>query len=166
MNDHPVSDDDLLAYAFGKPDPRKAPGIAAHITTCPSCAATLARIALVRATVRADVALVPSAAASMRVKALIAGRARPALERASVFASLRHVVASLTFDGRSALALSGLRGGTDAYVMSYALDALDVDLEIAPSGEREGDRWQVTGQVSAAEPAKALRLASALITVE
>jgi anti-sigma factor RsiW len=161
MNDHPVSNDDLLGYAFGDPDQTNTPDLAAHVAACPACAATLARFALVQSTVRAEATLVPSVAAMARVKALINGRGLPATVRPSVFATLKHVVASLTFDGRSAFALAGLRGTTDAYLLRYAHDEIDVDLEIAPAEEQEIERWRITGQVSAAEPTGSLELAFA-----
>jgi anti-sigma factor RsiW len=152
MNDHPISDDDLLAYASGDPVQRDNRPLAAHLATCPACAATLARFTLVQTSVRTDATIVPSAAAISRVNALIAGRRQPAPEQPSIFATLKRVVASLTFDGRSTYALAGLRGSTDAYLMRYAHDEVEVDLEIAPPGEQEIERWQITGQVSAAEP--------------
>jgi anti-sigma factor RsiW len=152
MNGHLVSDDELLAYAVGELDETRMPAIAAHIAACAECAAAMEKIVLVRETVRADAALVPSVDALARVRALIAGRARSRPERASVFASLNHVVASLTFDGRSPMALAGLRGGTTAYVLRYALDTLDLDLEIEPAGGAETERWRVTGQISTPDP--------------
>lgn len=161
MNGHPT-DNDLIAYAFGDPDQRNDLDLAGHLTACPACAATLATFALVQSTVRIDATLVLSAATVARVKALIADRREPAAEPSSMFATLKRVVATLTFDGRSAVAFAGLRGATDAYVLRYAHGEIDVDLEIAPSGDEETDHWVVTGQVSAADPTGPLDLAIAM----
>src|SRR5262245_41247585 len=116
MNEHPESDE-LLAYSFGELGETTTASIAVHLATCAKCATTIERLALIQATVRADAAMAPSADARARVLALAADRARPRTERASAFASLKRVVASLTFDGRSSTALAGLRGETTAYML-------------------------------------------------
>jgi anti-sigma factor RsiW len=159
MNEHPGFDE-LLAHAFGEVDETRASGIAAHVATCAECAAVLARVDLVRATVRADAALVPSDTALARVRGLTVRRVRVRPESVSAFASPKRVVASLTFDGRSAAAFAGLRGGAAPYVLRYALDALDLDLEIEPTGD-EAKRRRVTGQVSTPEPVGPLPVAFA-----
>jgi anti-sigma factor RsiW len=161
MNSHPVSDDELLAYAFGELDETKTPAIAAHVATCGDCAAAMARFEFVRATVRADAALVPSSKVRARVRALIGGRARSRGERVAAFSSPKQLVAALTFDGRAPAALAGLRGGSTAYVVRYALDTLDLDLQIEPAGGIEAGRWRVTGQVSTPEPVGPLPVAFA-----
>jgi hypothetical protein len=160
MNDHPT-DNDLIAYAFGDPDQRNRPDLATHLASCQDCSATLARFFLVQSTVRADATLVPSATAVARVKALIADRRQAAIEPVSIFATLRRVVAMLTFDGRSEVALAGLRGASEAYMMRYTYGELDVDLEIAPSGDDETGPWLITGQVSTAESSGPIELAFA-----
>jgi hypothetical protein len=160
MNEHPESDE-LLAYAFGDLDEMKTPVIASHVAACAACAAAMERVELVRATVRADAALAPSPMALSRVMALATGRARSRPERASAFASLKQIVASLAFDGRSSMALAGLRGSTTAYLLRYALGTLDLDLEIEPVGGADAGSWRITGQVSAPEPVGPLPLAFA-----
>jgi hypothetical protein len=160
MNEHPESDE-LLAYALGDLDATRTPAITAHVATCTDCAAVIARVEMVRATVRADAALAPSARALARVTALAAGRARPRPERISGIAALKRVVASLTFDSRSSPAHAGLRGHTTAYLLRYELDTLDLDLEIEPAGGPDVESWQITGQISAPDPIGPLPLAFA-----
>jgi anti-sigma factor RsiW len=150
MSDHPVSDVALLDYFAGDLPLQQKPDVAAHVASCPSCAATLARFNRVRAAVHADAGFVPSPAMVMRAKKLTGGRERASSERWSPFASLKQFVASLTFDGRSAPAPAGLRGETTSYLVTYSHEVLDVDLELEPkaAGSR---RWRVTGQVSTEE---------------
>jgi hypothetical protein len=159
MDNHPVSAEDLFAHAHGDLDQRTASAIAAHVAMCPACAATLARFEIVRMTIRADATLTPTALTSAWIRALIASRKRPAVIRQSAFAPLKRVVAALKFDGRAPLALGELRGSAEAYLVKYAADDLDVDLEIAPAGTTDGGRWQVTGQVSAPLPSGSYVLA-------
>jgi len=161
MSNHPVSEDQLMAHAFGDLGAEGDPAFASHLAGCGECAAVLARFDLVRATVCTDATLVPSNAALTRVLGLMAGRQQAAFERPSAFASLKRLVASLVFDGRAAPAMAGLRGATTAYVLRYSLDGLDVDLEIEPIAGDEHGRWQVTGQIDGPEPAGALALAFA-----
>lgn len=64
MAGHPIDDEHLFVAARGDPVPAD---VAAHLAACDRCAARLARLALVRAVVRADAALAPSAAAAAAV---------------------------------------------------------------------------------------------------
>jgi anti-sigma factor RsiW len=161
MTKHPVSDNALFAYALGDADLPDRATIAAHVDACPACAARLARIELVRTTVQVDAALRPSPAALTRVKALAAVRVRAAEpeRESSLLASLRRLAAALTFDSRAAPALAGLRGATDGYVLAFATDELDVDLQIEPVGGMEGARWRLTGQIDTAIPTVVVALA-------
>jgi hypothetical protein len=150
---HPISYEELVAFASGESGPVKLALIETHVGSCPDCAATVARLRLVQATVRADASQAPSAAALKRVLDLASGLERAAPRRQSnPFAGLRRLVAALGFDGRAQPATAGLRGQIEGYHLVYSREGIEVDLAVAPDDRATAsgleDRWTVMGQVA------------------
>lgn len=144
---HPVLDEDLISFAADDPGLANATAVAGHVAVCPECAATVARYRLVRQAVRADAALAPSPAALAHVRALAGGLGRAQPAPASPFAGLRRLVAALGFDGLTRPAFAGLRGADQGYQLAYAVDGIEIDLQVDPP-PAGGDRWQVMGQLA------------------
>lgn len=119
---------------------RAAPdvGAQAHLAACPSCSASLAWLSRTIGTLRADTSEEPSARAVGAVKALF--RALPPYQahRPSF------LTAMLRFDSARALPAFGLRASATAErQLLFSAGPYDVDLRVAPAGER----WAVTGQL-------------------
>lgn len=146
MRNHPIPYERLIAYAAGDLDGSAAAAVAAHLTVCAECAATVARFQAVGTTFRSDDSEAPPTATLARAKGLFARR-RPTPDAEW----LQRVIARLTFDSRSALALSGARGVGGGYQLSFESRVADVDLELEPPEEPAAGRWQVLGQVVAHE---------------
>jgi anti-sigma factor RsiW len=145
---HPVTYDDLIAFAAGDPGLSSASNILAHLASCPACAATVARYRLVRQAIVTDARLAPSANALARVRNLAAGLRQPERNRTTPLASLRRIVARLTFDGASQPALHGLRGGTESYLLAYTANGIEVDVEVSPDPTSGRSRWHLMGQIA------------------
>lgn len=155
MSRHPVPYERLIAYASGETAAGEGEAIAAHLATCPDCAATVARFAVARAAVT-DAAWAPVPVAAMdRAKGLFAQfgpRPAPPVERTSPLAALRRLVGSVTFDSASGLGLAGARGSGDAYTLVYSSEVAEVDLQVEPAaGADSAGEWQIMGQITPRE---------------
>jgi hypothetical protein len=150
MSDEHVRYEDLIAHVFGEPSATDSTTIATHLESCAGCRATANRFAAVRATIELDRMPGPSISAIERVKGLMT--AAPVVQQAfSPFSTLRRALASLTFDSRQAYALSGLRGSSDSYLLTYAHDDLELDVEIEPPATESESTWHLIGQLASDE---------------
>ena len=151
MSRHPVSYELLLAFAGGEIAGSEAETIAAHVATCPECAATVARYSAARAAV-ADEAWAPVPAAAMtQAKDLFArfGPSPAVAERPSPLAGLRRLVAAISFDSTAGAGLAGARGAGEAYTLVYSSDVAEVELQVEPlSGSATRGEWQIMGQIA------------------
>lgn len=148
MTDHPVTYEELIAYALDDQASAASAPISAHVATCADCTATLSRLAMVRSTVQIDALGGPSTAALARVRGLITGNA--SAPQLSFSDSVKRVFAKLAFDSRQGYALAGLRGTADTYLLSYRVDGGSLDLQVEPPASLDGRAWQVTGQIELA----------------
>lgn len=147
MSDEHVSYEDLIAHLLGEIGDAGSTTIAAHLASCFECRATANRFASVRETIEADRIPGPSLSAIERVKDLMT--ASPVVQQAfSPLATLRRAIASLTFDSRQAYALSGLRGSTDSYLLTYVYDDLELDVEIELPANESESTWHLIGQLA------------------
>ena len=154
MSRHPVSYELLIAFAGGEIAGSEAETIAAHVATCPDCAATVARFSATQAAVADEAWASVPAAAMTRAKDLFARFGpRPAVaERTSPLAGLRRLVAAITFDSTAGAGLAGARGAGQAYTLVYSSDVAEVELQVEPTpGSATRGEWQIMGQITPRE---------------
>ncbi len=77
VNPHPVSYEELIAYAAMEHAARQRTAIAEHVSACLDCTATVIRYQAVRAVLSADDRLVPPATAVARALAILPSPAKP-----------------------------------------------------------------------------------------
>ena len=152
MTRHPIPYERLIAHASGETTGAEADSVAAHVATCPACAATVARFSVARAAAGADAWVPVPAAAMERAKGLFARfgpRPAAAPDAASPLAALRRLVASVTFDGAGGVGLAGARGTGDAFTLAYSSEVAEVDLQVEPiAGQGTGGEWRIMGQIT------------------
>ena len=155
MKGQPIAYETLLAYAAGELAEAEAAPVAARLAVEPEAAATVALYRAVRDTVANDDSVAPPAAFLARAKGIFPRRPR---EATGPLAALRRVVATLSFDSRSGLALAGYRGGAAAgYQLAYESDAGDVDLQLEP-GAAPAAPWRLLGQVGVDDETPGIRV--------
>ncbi len=138
--------EELLAYAANEITGPRADDIRRHLNENPADAALVARAVRTIATMRADDTVAPPAAVTTRAKELFAKAVRTSTP--SLTETIRRIVASLTFDSRTQPALAGYRSVAQAVVLSFAVEGIEVDLQIEPPSTRDGREWRMIGQVS------------------
>ncbi len=145
MNSHPVSHEQLIAYAVGELDAEETGRIAAHIKGCVACAATVTRLNVIRATMRSDDSIAPPPGTLARAHAIFRSPAaplhRPSAIRPGLFGHRRFAMAPLFaalvlavvlfFAGTQILtpALTDTLPGDPLYEVKAALD--DVRVAVA-----------------------------------
>ena len=137
----------LFAIVFDQ-TPRDA-ATAAHLATCSSCSAELARLT----TLAEELALArrsqPSPQALQRYAALFAQVQRRPAPLKALWQTVR---AALAWDGRQQLGLQGVRSGAQArYRLLYQCAEAEVELlvepEAAPGLSQSGDLRRVEGEI-------------------
>ena len=156
MTAHPVGYDTLIALALGEPVYHETEALTSHLAACPECQRAIRLLQSARDTTQLDARAIPSAAALARVRALMPSPATPA---GSPFAGLKRVFGALAFDGRQAYAAAGLRGSSDAYLLSYTQGEAALDLQIEPPSDDDGVSWHITGQIDAPDLATPAEIA-------
>ena len=73
---HPVSDEQIIAFAAGELSAVEAATVARHVGACPRCAARVKRFQLIRDSLRTDDSVEPPPAALARAQALLSQDAR------------------------------------------------------------------------------------------
>jgi hypothetical protein len=144
MTENHIETDMLISIALGRADDAAVP----HLASCAECQATVSRVRAVQQTLHADAELAgPSASAIARVKSLAAA-SRPATRSYSPWAATRRLAATLTFDSRASYTGAGLRGSSDSYLLSFAMDDVSLDIELEPPAGRVPAPWSLVGQLS------------------
>jgi anti-sigma factor RsiW len=134
-----LSDADLADLADGRAPPERRRAADAHVATCERCGPALAALQRLVATMRADRGEDAPPAVVAAVVRLFVPRARS--ERP---APLARALALLRFDSLGQPSALGVRAaGTAERQILFGADAHDIDLRVAPAG----DRWAVRGQV-------------------
>lgn len=133
----------IADIAEGRSDPDS--DARSHLDACPGCVADLAWLTHTVVTLRADTSEEPAARAVADVKALFRARApRPAFPLGTLDALLR-------FDSARAVPAFGLRsGGTTERQLIFSAGPYDVDLRIAPAGDRCSVAGQLLGNIPGA----------------
>lgn len=112
-----------------------------HLMQCSECSAELASIRKALALMRSDT----SEDAPPELIATVKNYARRALTRQ---ASLRRIIAALTFDSLTNAPAFGLRSQiTPGRQLIYSTETADIDVHISA----EDEQWQIAGQVLGAE---------------
>jgi anti-sigma factor RsiW len=150
MSTHPFSYQALIAYATGELLPEERETIERHLQGCPTCTQTVARYRLVWQTMQNDESEAPPARLVSAAKLLFAARART---RQGMGQALQHLLATLTFDSRTAWA--GTRSSASAYQLGWESAEADVDLQLT----RAGNGWQLRGQVMPQQPLASVQVA-------
>ncbi len=81
LSDHPISYEQLIAYAAHELDPVLAASVAQHLATCPDCAATVKRFRAIADFLSTAPSETPSPAAVARAKSIFIHRPSPAAPR-------------------------------------------------------------------------------------
>lgn len=140
MKEHPVSFEDLVAFASGDLSGREAATVEAYLAVLPKTLVTVARLREVIEAMRADDAVAPTAEAIRRALAVFETPPRPCwLDRLDV------VIARLVFDTGGRLALAGYRGAAGTRQMSYDSAHGRIDLQVLPG---RGESGRIIGQVT------------------
>ncbi len=150
MSGHPVPYEQLINYAADDLSDLEAAAVAAHVSTCPECAATVSRYRAVRRVLSSAEIVEPPPAALERARALFRHAHAPA--QAGRLQGLLPVVARLVFDSQKGPALIGVRGSESPHHILYESDVADVDLQMEPVTEHGETVWHILGQVGLDEP--------------
>ncbi|RMF84322.1 MAG: hypothetical protein D6744_03285, partial [Planctomycetota bacterium] len=124
--------DTLLAFSLGELDPNIAEQVRSAAQHDAALRERLDRLGAIITAMRAERLADPSPGAVAAAYALAApsDRAVGVVER--WFDQLRHVVATLVFDSRTAPAMAGLRGAGEGYQVSYEAEGADIDVQVQP----------------------------------
>ena len=156
MKDHPVNYERLLAFASEELSPADASDVSRHLEACNACARVVSRYQAIQATVRVDAEREPSLAIVARTNAIF----RPAAERKRDLSPLDRIIATLTFNSSSGLALAGVRDGAQGYQMTFESPAANVDVQLFPPADAASASWHLLGEVeeTGSDRARAVRL--------
>ncbi|MDP9364166.1 MAG: hypothetical protein M3Q10_08065 [Chloroflexota bacterium] len=150
MSGHDLSYQQLIDYAADDLEGQDAAPVAAHLAACAECSATVARYRAMRRALASAELVAPPAATMARAKALFTLE-RGASPPGQSFEVLDRVIARLAFDSRRSLSMSGVRSAGTNFHLMFEEDLADVNLQIERLSEREGDAWQILGQVTVDE---------------
>lgn len=139
--------DELLAYAANELDATRMSEVRQHLASNTTDAGVVREIERTLGVMRGDDSVAPPEAVMARARALFHKAVR--VNAPTLTEKLRRIVAQLTFDNRRQPALAGYRSVAQAIVLSFAVDGVEVDLQIEPPAKREADQWRMMGQVNA-----------------
>lgn len=140
--------DTLLAFSLGELDPDTAEQVRSAVQHDAVLRERLDRLGAIITAMRAESVATPSPGAVAEAYALVSRSERASgAGIARWFDQLRHVVATLVFDSRTAPAMAGLRGAGEGYHVSYEAEGADIDVQVQANDAPEEGQWVVVGNV-------------------
>lgn len=142
--DHSVSYQHLLAFASEELSPAETIEVSRHLEGCEECARVVQRYRAFQESVRTDAHREPPRWLVARAEAVARGGSKA---EASGQSLLERIIATLTLDSRSGLALAGVRGESEGYQLTFESPAANVDVQLFPPAGPASANWNLLGEI-------------------